>query len=108
MYKFQLEKNVRRQVIDLYIVHKNTRKQDDYTYFVLEEKGQENQSPYTTIEPALTLSYDEMHQFTQKFMDILWESGLRPTDYKIQLEAQEKHLEDMRTLVFDHLIEVKK
>lgn len=108
MYKFQLDKNIRKQTVDLYIVHKGSRKQDDYTYFVLEEKGQENQAPYHTIEPALSLPYDEMNNFTQKFMDVLWESGMRPTDYKIQLEAQEKHLEDMRKLVFEYLLKVKK
>ena len=106
MYKFELDKNVRAQTIDLYIVRKDFRNQDHYTYFVIEEKGQEHDR-YSVVEPALSLPYDEMQQFTQKFMDILWEGGMRPTDYKIQLEAQEKHLEDMRKLVFNYLMEVK-
>ena len=42
----------------------------------------------------------------QVLMDDLWASGIRPTDGKATpgaLKATERHLEDMRKIVFDHL-----
>ena len=43
-------------------------------------------------------------QQTQDLMNALWQLGFRPTNeigYEGQLEAVKKHLEDMRTLVFN-------
>lgn len=49
--------------------------------------------------PMLTISPDE----AQGLMDELWRAGIRPTEGAGsvgQLAATERHLEDMRTLVF--------
>lgn len=51
------------------------------------------------VEPSLRLDYEE----AQLLMDDLWHSGVRPSEgigNAGQLKATEKHLEDMRTLVF--------
>lgn len=50
-------------------------------------------------QPTLTLRPDE----AQQFMDELWRTGIRPTEGAGsvgQMAATEKHLEDMRRLVF--------
>jgi hypothetical protein len=50
-------------------------------------------------EPTLTIRPDE----AQQFMDELWRVGIRPTEGAGsvgQMAATEKHLEDMRRLVF--------
>lgn len=50
------------------------------------------------IEPFLRLQDDE----AQQLMDALWDAGLRPAGAKGsagQLDAVQRHLEDMRTLV---------
>ena len=42
----------------------------------------------------------------QVLMDDLWASGIRPTEGRVTtgaLKATERHLEDMRKIVFDHL-----
>lgn len=52
-----------------------------------------------TIEPTLRITPTE----AQGFMDELWRAGIRPTEGAGsvgQLAATERHLEDMRTLVF--------
>jgi len=49
--------------------------------------------------PLMTLSADEC----QQFMDELWRAGIRPTEGAGsvgQLGAVQRHLEDMRSLVF--------
>lgn len=51
--------------------------------------------------PLMSLSTDE----AQQFMDELWRAGIRPTEGAGsvgQLAAVQRHLEDMRTLVFKH------
>lgn len=51
--------------------------------------------------PTLSLHPDE----AQTLMDELWRAGLRPTEGQGsagQLVAVQRHLEDMRTLVFTH------
>lgn len=51
-------------------------------------------------EPTFTVSYDK----AQILMDDLWVAGLRPTEGTGSagaLKATERHLEDMRRLVFD-------
>jgi hypothetical protein len=50
-------------------------------------------------EPTFSLSPEE----AQTLMDDLWQCGLRPTEgtgSAGSLKATERHLEDMRTLVF--------
>jgi hypothetical protein len=49
-------------------------------------------------EPMLRLSEEDAAQL----MDALWRAGVRPSDVGSpgQLAATQKHLEDMRTLVF--------
>lgn len=56
-------------------------------------------------EPCISLSRDD----AQAFMDELWSAGLRPTEgagSAGSLAATERHLQDMRTLVFK--LEAKK
>lgn len=51
--------------------------------------------------PLMRLSADEC----QQFMDELWRAGIRPTEGAGsvgQLGAVQRHLEDMRTLVFEN------
>ncbi len=51
------------------------------------------------IDPTGQLSYEE----AQELMDGLWQCGIRPTEGKGSagaLKATERHLEDMRALVF--------
>lgn len=58
------------------------------------------QAPGVMPQPMLELS---IHQ-AQQFMDQLWDCGLRPSEGSGSagaFEAQRRHLEDMRTLVFD-------
>lgn len=58
-----------------------------------------NPDPAQIIEPSFKMSYEE----AQRFMDDLWECGLRPsegTGSAGALAATQKHLEDMRKLVF--------
>lgn len=47
--------------------------------------------------------YDDLYQ---SLIDALWAAKYRPSSEKTALPAQEKHLGDMRKLVF-HLLEVK-
>jgi len=52
-----------------------------------------------SLEPTFSLSLES----AQLLMDDLWNSGLRPTEgtgSAGSLRATERHLEDMRTLVF--------
>jgi len=54
------------------------------------------------LQPILRLQHPE----AQELMDMLWAAGLRPTGGKSttgQLEATERHLADMRQLVFTSL-----
>ena len=47
----------------------------------------------------------------QSLMDDLWGSGVRPSNIKTPeetLSATQKHLQDMRTLVFDHYLKGSK
>ena len=55
------------------------------------------------IEPALDLQPEE----AQSLMDALWYAGVRPASGEGstgQLAATERHLEDMRTLVFKEVL----
>lgn len=54
----------------------------------------------TLIEPSFSMSYEN----AQQLMDDLWVCGLRPSEgigSAGALAATEKHLDDMRKLVFD-------
>lgn len=54
---------------------------------------------YVDHEPTMRIQPEE----AQQFMDELWSVGIRPTEGAGsvgQMAATEKHLEDMRTLVF--------
>ena len=56
------------------------------------------------VYPEPTLQLD--HQQTQELMDSLWDCGIRPTEGTGSagaMAAMQKHLEDMRTLVFKKL-----
>ena len=60
----------------------------------------EPHEPMDIIEPIMTLDKKE----AQILIDDLWQCGLRPSDgcgSVGELRATEKHLEDMRRLVFD-------
>ena len=53
--------------------------------------------------PPVALRLDDCQ--AQELMDRLWAAGLRPTEGKGSagaFAATERHLEDMRRLVFDH------
>lgn len=59
----------------------------------------EAMSPGSYIEPTLTID----NTAAQTLIDDLWAAGFRPTEgagSAGQLAATQKHLEDMRTLVF--------
>lgn len=63
--------------------------------FVLKERD-----PAVAAAPSFQLSYEQ----AQTLMDDLWNSGLRPTEGTGSagaLAATQKHLEDMRRLVFE-------
>ena len=65
------------------------------TDFVVER----NPEPGQVVEPSFKMNYED----AQRFMDDLWECGLRPsegTGSAGALAATQKHLEDMRKLVF--------
>ena len=68
------------------------------TSVVMEEKeGREMEAR----KPTFSLGVQE----AQTLMDDLWQCGLRPTEgtgSAGSLRATERHLEDMRRLVFDH------
>lgn len=60
---------------------------------------EEDLSPGYEIEPAISFT----RETAQQFMDELWSAGIRPTEGAGsvgQLAATQKHLEDMRALVF--------
>jgi hypothetical protein len=55
-----------------------------------------------TIDPTFSLAPEE----TQELMDELWQLGFRPSEGSGSagaLAATQKHLEDMRKIVFEHL-----
>lgn len=58
--------------------------------------------PGVEIEPTIRMDYDN----AQNLMDELWSCGLRPTEGSGSagaLAATQKHLDDMRKLVFDYI-----
>lgn len=57
------------------------------------------EDPGAYMPPMLTLSNDD----ARGLMDELWRAGVRPTEHGSpgQLAATERHLEDMRRLVFE-------
>jgi hypothetical protein len=60
---------------------------------------EEIESPFLVPEPSFQLSNDA----AQTLMDDLWNAGIRPTEGAGSagaMRAVERHLEDMRTLVF--------
>jgi hypothetical protein len=59
-----------------------------------------DKAPGEWLEPTLSMTAE----MAQQLMDNLWAAGLRPTDGKgsaATLEAAQRHLEDMRRLVFE-------
>jgi len=70
------------------------------------------EAPVVETQPALTLSKES----AQSFMDELWNVGIRPsegTGSAGQLAATQKHLDDMRRLVFEepkveHRMEIRR
>lgn len=54
-------------------------------------------------EPAAYINYED----AQQLMDELWKCGIRPTEgagTAGSMSATQKHLEDMRTIVFEHYL----
>ena len=69
------------------------------SYGVIQPLMLQNHDPKHTVNPFVTLS----KQSAQNLIDELWKCGIRPSNGEGsagQLNATEKHLEDMRTLVF--------
>lgn len=57
----------------------------------------------TYQQPTFTVNRKEADQFFQKLIDTLWSMGIRPTGAKAtdeQIAAINRHLQDMRRLVF--------
>lgn len=61
----------------------------------------EDHDPGLVAEPTASLTI----QAAQRLMDDLWYSGIRPSQVGTegQLEATQRHLQDMRALAFDKL-----
>jgi len=77
---------------------------DDVYYgeLVMHKLTQEQRESITPRAPAFALSDQE----TQSLMDNLWKCGFRPTEARGSagsMEAQSKHLEDMRKIAFNKL-----
>lgn len=78
-----------------------TRNDAGKTYIVTHDNLQWEERPTLAVEvePTISLEYEE----AQKLMDELWNCGLRPSEGSGSagaLAATQKHLEDMRRLVF--------
>lgn len=61
-----------------------------------------HQTDGTIVEPSFKMSYEH----AQQLMDDLWVCGLRPsegTGSAGALASTQKHLDDMRKLVFDYI-----
>jgi hypothetical protein len=74
----------------------------DGKQFVQKSIEWREQEPHEIHDPALSHVLDETA--AQKLMDQLWDCGLRPTQGAGSagaLAATQKHLEDMRMLVFE-------
>ena len=82
--------------LDVLLIDKSSKKfavVTDLTISVVE--------PAQIIEPTLKITYEH----AQQLMDDLWVCGLRPSEGAGSagaLAATQKHLEDMRRLVFAH------
>ena len=98
-FSFYFGRNLGRDVIDVHIVDcsyhgKNGMLSfiDSFTLRTTEDVGQR-------IDPALSITESD----AQQMMNELWRIGIRPSDGTGslgQLAATEKHLDDMRSLVF--------
>lgn len=53
---------------------------------------------------AVFASDDEVRAFLQPLVDLAAKHGIFPTHHGAEMTAQKSHLEDMRRLVFDHLV----
>lgn len=77
-----------------------TRNDAGKAYIVTHDNLQWEERPTAVeVEPTISLEYEE----AQKLMDELWNCGLRPSEGSGSagaLAATQKHLEDMRRLVF--------
>lgn len=83
--------------VEVLLFQQNGRYRDYVTNLVMTHEDES--SAGKIIEPTFHLSYEE----AQQLMDDLWQCGLRPsegTGSAGALAATQKHLEDMRKLVF--------
>jgi hypothetical protein len=92
------------------IVHRNPWDEDVEIMLALYENGKPVSTCKTLeFEPLpegarLNPTFRLFGHEAQELMDMLWECGIRPTQGKQsvgQLEATERHLADMRRLVFE-------
>jgi len=89
----------------LYLSH-HERKDGD-TFVKIQQFGKsiilKEGDSYVNIPSTLALQTSEMNTLLQEIVDEAWQQGIRPTALsanQIEYKAQERHLEDMRTLVF--------
>ena len=72
-----------------------------------DKKTRVKQIVFEKVEEAMAMmpdsSFELSHEAAQTLMDDLWQAGMRPTEGTGSagaMRAVERHLEDMRTLVF--------
>lgn len=95
--KIKLNKAVYDDDVEIYIAGTDNEKKVIATGLAFKER-----SLGEMAEPCMRIN----NVTAQKFMDELWDCGLRPTEGKGSagsLKATEKHLEDMRKIAFNKL-----
>ena len=108
------DRDIRRQVTLLYVTKANPLGGGKTSFYRLQPTEVEPFSISSSDGDELHMlgeipseefgdGYDDLYQ---SLMDALWAAKYRPSSEKVALPAQEKHLTDMRKLVF-HLLEVK-
>ena len=97
MLKILAQKKPWGRGVELNVIRTDTNKSFLATDLVFQEITEDMQG--IIYSPTLSISMTE----AQVLIDSLWDCGLRPSEGSGsagQLDATQKHLEDMRTLVF--------
>lgn len=96
--RINARKNPWLNKVEILVVDKSARSMAVATNIVFEKLNEGG-----IINPTMTIDGDA----AQELMDELWSCGIRPAAGQGsagQLAATERHLKDMQSLVFDHLI----
>lgn len=100
MYEIRVARSPWNDTVDLLIMEKQWRRQPDEARRIVTGLTVSDVAPSHIVEPTLRIE----NTMAQQLMDNLWQCGLRPSEGSGSagsLAATQKHLEDMRRLVFE-------